>query len=151
MKTVLSILAATAILATSNLATSTAAVAQSSWREQRALGDWRNNTWRERRFDQDWRNEGWRRDRTNQDWQAREEYLRQRMPNNATDTGATPPPTTEEATKVTPPEKTCTALERDVNGKCPEETEAGAATTGTNPAANPAANPPTVTDRPNGR
>jgi hypothetical protein len=153
MKTVLCVLAAMAILTTSN-----AAVAQSSWRDQRALGDWRNNTWREQRFDQDWRNEGWRRDRANQDWQSREDYLRQRMPNNATDTGATPP--TAES-KITPPEpeETCTAIERQADGTCPDETAAAPAPGDAAPAAgaaattptNPVITPPKVTDRPGGK
>src|SRR5262245_6208850 len=58
-----------------------------TWREQRANEDWRNNTWREQRFDQDWRNNNWRTERANEDWRQRENYEKQRTPNNATDRG----------------------------------------------------------------
>jgi hypothetical protein len=57
------------------------------WREQRANEDWRNNTWREKRFDQDWRNNNWRTERAMEDWRQRENYEKQRTPNNATDRG----------------------------------------------------------------
>jgi hypothetical protein len=57
------------------------------WREQRANDDWRNNTWREQRFNDDLRNNNWRTQRANEDWRQRENYEKQRSPNNATDRG----------------------------------------------------------------
>jgi hypothetical protein len=137
MKNALYALASIVILATVNVA-----VAQTSWREQRARTDWRNNTWREQEYDRDWRNEGWRRDRANENWQTREELQRQRMPNNATDTGAMPPAAAE--TKPTGTEQNCAAIERDATGACPDNT----ATAITTP---PAETPPKVTDRPDGQ
>ena len=59
----------------------------STWREQRGNDDWRNNSWREQRFDQDWRNNDWRQRRSDEDWQRREDYVKRRTPNNATDRG----------------------------------------------------------------
>src|SRR5690349_3827197 len=57
------------------------------WREQRANEDWRNNTWREQRASEDWRNNNWRTQRANEDWQKREDYTKERTPNNAVDSG----------------------------------------------------------------
>jgi hypothetical protein len=57
------------------------------WREQRGSQDWRNNTWREQQFDQNPRNNDWRQQRANEDWQQREQYEKQRTPNNATERG----------------------------------------------------------------
>jgi hypothetical protein len=92
-----------------------------SWREQRALRDWRNNTWRERQFDQDWRNNTWRRERANQDWRSREEFLRERMPNSATDFGAVIPPAEEGADKTAKKkEEECSTLPPGVTGPCPD-------------------------------
>jgi hypothetical protein len=93
-----------------------------SWREQRALRDWRNNTWRERQFDQDWRNKTWRRERANQDWRSREEFLRERMPNSATDFGAVTPPVAESKKDETAKKKEeeCKTLPPGVTGPCPD-------------------------------
>jgi hypothetical protein len=57
------------------------------WREDRAQGDWRNNTWREQRTNEDWRSNNWRTQRTNEDWRQREDYAKDRTKNNATDRG----------------------------------------------------------------
>lgn len=58
------------------------------WREERAQGDWRNNTWREQQAKQnDYRANGWREQRTNEDWRGREDYAKQKTKNNAADRG----------------------------------------------------------------
>ncbi len=134
MKTLLCVLALAALLATDTVA----AAQGSSWRQQRAHGDWRNNTWREQQFDQDWRNQGWRRERTNENWQTREEFERQRMPNNATDTGAASPPPAQNKTTTT--EDTCSVIDTLPDGSCPTTT-----------ATTPVDNPPKVTNRPGGQ
>ena len=58
-----------------------------TWREQQANENWRNNTWREERANQDWRANNWRQQRANEDWRQREEYAKNRTPNNAIDRG----------------------------------------------------------------
>jgi hypothetical protein len=58
-----------------------------TWREQRANEDWRNNTWREQRDQEDWRNNNWRTQRTNEDWRQRDDFAKDRTPNNAIDRG----------------------------------------------------------------
>lgn len=65
-----------------------------TWREQRANEDWRNNTWREQRANEDWRTNNWRQQRANEDWRQREQYAKERMPNNAIDQGYVEPGTT---------------------------------------------------------
>ena len=57
------------------------------WREQRARGDWRNNTWREGLQQNDWRSHTWQEKRANEDWRQREDYARDRTKNNAIDRG----------------------------------------------------------------
>ena len=57
------------------------------WREERAQGDWRNNTWRERLQQDDRRNNTWREQRANEDWRQREGYAKDRTKNNAIDRG----------------------------------------------------------------
>ena len=64
-----------------------------NWREQRGNDDWRNNTFREQRFDENSRNNNWRTQRANEDWRQRENYEKQRTPNNATDRGYVGKPT----------------------------------------------------------
>ena len=64
-----------------------------NWREQRANDDWRNNTFREQRFDENSRNNNWRTQRANEDWRQRENYEKQRTPNNAADRGYVGKPT----------------------------------------------------------
>jgi len=59
----------------------------SQWREDRAQGDWRNNTWREKLQQDDWRTNNWRERRANEDWREREGYAKQRTKNNAADRG----------------------------------------------------------------
>jgi hypothetical protein len=70
----------------------------STWRDQRANEDWRNNTWREQRTNEDWRTNNWRQQRANEDWRQREEYTKERTPNNAIDQGSI---ATEAAPKTT--------------------------------------------------
>lgn len=124
MKTGLCVLTAIAVLAIGTPATAqifanppAPSAPAPSWREQRALDDWRNNTWRERRFDQDWRNNDWRQRRANEDWRAREEYERQRMPNSATDYGAFSRPVEE--SKDNTAKEECAALPAGTAGPCP--------------------------------
>ena len=57
------------------------------WSEDRAQGDWRNNTWRENTEQDDWRKNNWRERRANEDWRQREEYGNNRTRNNAVDRG----------------------------------------------------------------
>jgi hypothetical protein len=57
------------------------------WRDERAQGDWRNNTWREQRTNEDWRSNNWRTQRANEDWRERENSAKDRTKNNATDRG----------------------------------------------------------------
>jgi hypothetical protein len=58
-----------------------------NWREQRANEDWRNNTWREQPANNNLRNDTWREQRANEDWRQREDYAKDRTPNNAIDRG----------------------------------------------------------------
>ena len=57
------------------------------WREQRAGEDWRNNTWREQRTYEDVRTNSWRQERAKEDWQQRQKIEKEKVPNNATETG----------------------------------------------------------------
>ena len=57
------------------------------WREERAQGDWRNNTWREKLQQDDWRKNNWREQRANEDWRQRGDYAKDRTKNNAVDRG----------------------------------------------------------------
>jgi len=80
----------------------------STWREDRANEDWRNNTWREQRANEDWRTNNWRQQRANEDWRQREEYTKERTPNSAVDQGTIAPeaaPKISTETKANPPPK----------------------------------------------
>jgi hypothetical protein len=58
---------------------------------------------REQHANEDWRTNNWREQRANEDWRQREDYAKQRTPNNAIDLGyvepGTPPKTAIETKK----------------------------------------------------
>lgn len=92
-----------------------------TWRDQRGTGDWRNNNWREQQFDQDWRNNDWRQERANEDYRQREDYAKQRTPNNPIDRGYTKEGERQTTTGVNPADQQCGS--RVVGGlpkPCPE-------------------------------
>ncbi|PWT85505.1 MAG: hypothetical protein C5B58_02980 [Acidobacteria bacterium] len=57
------------------------------WRDDRADTNWRNNTWREDRFDSDLRNRNWQTRRGLEDWRRRDDYAKQRNPDDPVDRG----------------------------------------------------------------